>query len=427
MFQNDIIQPTAVPEWDTVLDLSVETVSHCEFRDQDPMVHVLVIEDSEAQIAMITGMLQKDDASRFDIHIARDLSQGLRHLSRMPFDVVMLDLTLPDSSGLQSCIRVSQAAPDVSIVVLTGLDDEELAVSTLQHGAEDYLVKGQITSQLLVRAVRYAIERKNGKQALQRAHDELEIRVQERTAELRKMQEAAALHQEELAHTSRLDTLGEMASGLAHELNQPLMAIIGFTDHILYMMRNSQGDTDRCMELIEDAGKEAKRAGEIIKRMRRLVTKRSVQRKVVCLNATVSETVPLIRPGLHVNISLDLNQSLPSVSIDQVQIQQVILNLSRNAVQAMKSLPAADRSLLLRTGLSDGDAYMEISDSGPGMPPEDLDRLFDPFFTRRPDGLGLGLSISRTIVEAHEGRLTVRRNKHAGLTFRFTLPLQMNE
>ncbi len=97
-------------------------------------------------------MLRKDDASRFDISIARDLWEGLHHLSTTPCDVVLLGLTLPDSTELESCVRLSEAAPDVSIVVLTGLDDEELAVSTLQHGAEDYLVKGQITSHLLVRA-----------------------------------------------------------------------------------------------------------------------------------------------------------------------------------------------------------------------------------------------------------------------------------
>jgi C4-dicarboxylate-specific signal transduction histidine kinase len=387
------------------------------------MVQVLVIEDSEVQIELISGMLRKHDASRFDISVARNLKEGLNLLSAKPFDVVLLDLTLPDSAGLESCIQLSQAASDVSIVVLTGMDDEELAVSTLQHGAEDYLVKGQITSQLLVRATRYAIERKKSRVELQRAHDELEIRVQERTAELQQMQEAAALHQDELAHASRLDTLGEMASGLAHELNQPLMAIIGFTDHTLYMMRNDQGDSERCIELIEDAGKEAKRAGEIIKRMRRLVTKRSSQRRSVNLNKAVTETVPLIRPGLHVEILLDLDEALPRVSIDRVQIQQVILNLARNAVQAMSSLDADHRELLLRTGTSDDMVFVEVADTGPGMSVEDLERLFDPFFSRKPDGLGLGLSISRTIVDAHGGRLTVKKNDLTGLTFRLTLPI----
>ncbi|MEO2012892.1 MAG: response regulator [Fuerstiella sp.] len=261
MIQNNISLPLPSADLFASAALSSAATEPREIRNEIPMVQVLVIEDSEAQIQLISGMLRKDDASRFIISIARDLREGLNQLSTNQFDVVLLDLTLPDCTGLESCIRLSEAAPDVSIVVLTGLDDEELAVSTLQHGAEDYLVKGQTTSHLLVRATRYAVERKKSRVELQRAHDELEIRVQKRTAELQQMQEAAALHQDELAHASRLDTLGEMASGLAHELNQPLMAIIGFTDHTLYMIRNGQGDSERCIELIEDAGKEAKRAG----------------------------------------------------------------------------------------------------------------------------------------------------------------------
>lgn len=397
------------------------------FRDDLLMVQVLVIEDSEAQIELIRGLLTQHVDSRFTLSFARSLQEGLTCLSTTSFDAVLLDLTLPDSAGLDSCIRVSQTVPDVPVVVLTGVDDEDLAISTLQHGADDYLVKNQITPQLLVRATRYAIERKKNQRDLQRAHDDLERRVQERTAEIRRMQEEAVLHQQELAHVSRLDTLGEMASGLAHELNQPLMAIIGFTDHVLYLSRNGQADADQCIELMEDTVREAKRAGEIIKRMRKLVTKRSAERRAINLNKAIAETVPLIRPGLHVGISTELAPELPLVMADRVQIQQVILNLARNAVQAMHKLEDADRELLLRTGVSDGMVYTEVSDTGPGTSIDDLDRMFDPFFSRKPDGLGLGLSISRTIVEAHGGKLTVCKNDLTGLTFRLTLPISGKE
>lgn len=405
-----------------MLDQRRNVPTDFNFQKELPVINVLVIEDSDAQIELIRGMLSKGDAARFEVSVAQSLKDGLEQLASKPIDVVLLDLTLPDSNGLQSCISVSESAPMVAIVVLTGLDDEELAVSTLQHGAEDYLVKSEIVSQLLIRATRYAIERKRNKLELQTANDQLEVRVQERTAEIKKMQEAATARQEQLAHVARLDTLGEMASGLAHELNQPLMGIIGFTDHVLYMMDHDLGDTDKCRALIEDAGKEAKRAGKIIKRMRRLVAKRETQRTRSNLNKIVSETIPLIRPGFHVEIRQDLNNSIPRVLADEVQIQQVILNLARNAVQAMVEVAHNDRELLLTTGVIDGIVFVEVSDTGPGMSVEDLDRLFDPFFTRKPDGIGLGLSISRTIAEAHAGELSVRKNPLTGLTFRFELP-----
>lgn len=123
-------------------------------------------------------------------------------------------------------------------------------------------------------------------------------------------------------------------------------------------------------------------------------------------------------------MTLTLDHALPPVLIDRVQVQQVIINLARNAVQAMNSAEIADCQLILLSGKSDSDnkVFVEVSDTGPGLPEEDLERLFDPFFSRKSDGLGLGLSISRTLVESHGGKLSVQQNPDTGLTFRFTLP-----
>jgi two-component system sensor histidine kinase TtrS len=287
------------------------------------------------------------------------------------------------------------------------------------------LVKGQIDGNLLARSLRYAIERKRAELDLKRARDELEQRVEERTAEVRRMEEAARKQQEELAHVARLNTLGEMASGLAHELNQPLTALVGFTYGCLQMLESDQVDLPQVRQYMRDASAEAKRAGEIIKRMRRLVSKRPPQQTTVDINELVRDTILLLGPGLSVQLNVELADQLPRVTADKVQIQQVLLNIARNAVQAMDAVEMADRKLTIKTeDVADEQCVaVEVSDTGPGLPPEDLEKLFQPFFTRKSDGLGLGLSISRSIIESHAGQLSVRPNVQGGLTFRFTLPL----
>lgn len=400
------------------------TVNHQQSVRQLAMVRVLVIEDSHAQVRVIQEMLANDRVTEFSVSDASDLASGLTRLGSGTFDAILLDLTLPDSRGIESYNRLSTTAKSIPIVVLTDMDDEDLAIKTLQEGAEDYLVKGDINSQLLSRAIRYSIERKRSMLQLQAANDELESRVEERTRELRQLQAEAVERQEELAHASRLNTLGEMASGLAHELNQPLMAIIGYTDHCVHLLESDQMDAELCTETLRNASKEATRAGQIIKRMRRLVSKREPQREFADLNQTVEETVQLLSPGLELNVRMDFDDSLPKIKIDRVQIQQVVLNLAQNAVQAMDHGDAEKHELTLRTGHDDDQEmlFVEVADTGPGLAPEYLERLFDPFFTRTPNGLGLGLSISRSIVESHGGNLTVSQNSRHGLTFRFVLP-----
>jgi signal transduction histidine kinase len=393
--------------------------------DMQP-IRVLVIEDSTTQVQLIRGMLSKTGSASFDVEVFHELAPALNRLAAEDLDIILLDLTLPDSEGLESCRRVAESAPALPIVVLTGVDDEEIAISALQCGAQDYLMKGQIDGNLLARSLRYAIERKRAELELKRARDELELRVEERTAEIRRMEDAARKQQDELAHIARLNTLGEMASGLAHELNQPLTALIGFTYGCTQLLDADDVEIERVKQYMKEASAEAKRAGEIIQRMRRLVSKRPPQQTLVDINELVRDTIPLLKPGLDVHLEVNLAEDLPRVMADKVQIQQVLLNIARNAVQAMDAVDTPKRKLTIKTEVLADErcVFIEVSDTGPGMPPEDLNRLFEPFFTRKSDGLGLGLSISRSIMEAHAGQLLAQPNPQGGLTFRCTLPLR---
>ncbi|MCH7872792.1 MAG: PAS domain S-box protein [Planctomycetes bacterium] len=232
-------------------------------------------------------------------------------------------------------------------------------------------------------------------------------------------------HHEELAHIARLSTMGEMATGLAHELNQPLAAILNYAEVCRRRLPADQPDFDEMRDDIEQIERQAERAGEIIRRMRSFVRKRGSHRSTVNLNQVAQEVTELLASQIRaseVTIRLELTDNTPYVLADSIQLQQVVLNLMRNAIEAMSDTPPEQRHLTLRTVLSDDAAVeMSVRDSGPPADSE-LEHLFEPFFTTKTDGLGLGLSISRSIIEAFGGRLWATPNSDCGATFRFSIP-----
>jgi len=244
----------------------------------------------------------------------------------------------------------------------------------------------------------------------------------ERQATERRLQQLQA----ELLHVSRVSAMGQMASALAHELNQPLTAVVNYVKASKRLLEQAaSGDVTRVQDTMEKAAQQAARAGQIIRRLRDFIEKGKTDRRAESLNTVVEEASALALVGakeIGVRVQLELHSPDPSVLIDKVQIQQVILNLVRNAVEAMADRP--ERRLTVATGTApDGLAVVSVSDTGPGFSDEALAQLFQPFVTSKEKGMGLGLSISRTIVESHGGRLWPERNADGGATFRFTVPL----
>ena len=240
-------------------------------------------------------------------------------------------------------------------------------------------------------------------------------------------EEKARERQAELAHVSRLGTIGEMATGLAHELNQPLAAIVNYVQACLERMRSGKGDPKELFVDMERAAAQAERAGEIIESIRDFVRKREPRRAAADLNALVQGATDLVRLEARrgsVQLHLELADSLPPVTVDSIQIQQVVVNLARNGLEAMEDTEAGARRLTIRTSKA-GDGFVEcaVADTGPGLSRDAMTRMFDPFYSTKPNGLGMGLSISRSIIEGHGGRLSTEPAPDGGTTFRFTLPL----
>jgi PAS domain S-box-containing protein len=237
----------------------------------------------------------------------------------------------------------------------------------------------------------------------------------------------AQRQRDELAHVARITTMGELAASLAHELNQPLTAILSNAQAAQRFLTADPANVGEVRAILRDIVEDDNRAGEVIRRVRELVRKGDLEIAALDLETIVRDVVMLIHSDaiLHkVNILLQMDPGTPKVHGDKVQLQQVILNLLLNAFQAMKDCPVTERQVTVRTKLDSHMAIVAVRDRGEGLKDDQLEKIFQPFYTTKDNGLGLGLAISRSIVEAHGGRLWAKNNPDRGATFCFTVPVE---
>ncbi|MCW9088994.1 MAG: PhnD/SsuA/transferrin family substrate-binding protein [Gammaproteobacteria bacterium] len=243
--------------------------------------------------------------------------------------------------------------------------------------------------------------------------------------------EEARQHQIELAHIARLSTMGEMASGIAHELNQPLSAISNYTHGSIRMLKSGrEGIREELIEVMERVASQAERAGEIIRQLRRFIRKEEPERSWVDINQLIRELVGFLQPELRkagISLKLELDEGLPPLWAHDIQLEQVLLNLTRNAIEAMQDVPASHRHLLIRSSQFDGQLLLLVEDSGHGIDEALRESIFEPFVTTKAQGMGLGLSISRGIIEAHGGRLVLEKPAAKGTRIRISLPFGKEE
>ncbi len=285
------------------------------------------------------------------------------------------------------------------------------------------------------------IERQVAK--LQQSRDELEARVAERTRALQTLNaqlarevadrtRAEEKHRtlvEQFSHVERTTAVGEMASGLAHELNQPLGAIANYTEGCLVALGAPAPKLDEVRAVLEKVLATTLRAGAIVQRTRRFVTRHGPTREPFDPNRLTLDVEEFFRDEarrLGTTVRLDLAPDLPMLMGDPIQVQQILVNLLRNALDALGRSQREDRSVIMATREgAEGDVEFLVSDNGEGIPSDRIGRVFDPYFSTRDEGMGMGLAISRTIVEAHHGRISVESEPGVRTTFRFILPVSV--
>jgi signal transduction histidine kinase len=353
----------------------------------DKHIKVLLIEDNSGDARLIKEMLAEARGVSFDLECTNRLSPGLKRIATGGIDVILSDLSLPDSHGLDTFAEVHARAPSLPIVVLSSLDDEELAVKAVQEGAQDYLVKGHVDSNLLVRSIRYAVERKQA--------------------------------EEQLIQSEKLAGIGTLASGIAHEINNPLSGIMGFAEILM-----NEKNIEKTKKYAEIILKEAERTADIV----RWLSSYSRQAKDnnvtnVVLSQVIEEVLEALK---HTRKSFDIEivkvfQKTQTIKANRSELQQVFVNLMNNAVDAM---PNGGR-LSLSTVMKDGFVEGKVSDNGMGIPKEKITRIFDPFFTTKEvgQGTGLGLYVTSMIVKKHHGTIDVVSEVGNGTTFTLKFPM----
>ena len=372
-------------------------------------VSILLIEDNSGDARLIRELLSETKEISFDTEVCQRLSQGLKALASKGFDVVLLDPGLPDSSGLKSLLRIRTAVPHMAIIVLTGLDDDEFAVRAVRKGAQDYLVKGEISADLLSRAIRYAIER-------QKADEE------NRNLEAR------------LRQAQKMEAIGTLAGGIAHDFNNILFSIFGYAE----MMLEDVPEDSKLQEPLSIILKASRRAKDLVAQILAFSHQSEQKLSPMKVQAILKEVLKLSRSTLPSTIKIcqDIDKKCGRIMADPVQIHQMIMNLVTNAYHAMEETGGC-LNVELTEARPETDAISEpkmnpgkyvrltIADTGSGMEKSVADRIFDPYFTtkRKGKGTGLGLAVVHGIVRSCGGCVSVHSEPGKGTAFHVYLPV----
>ena len=399
---------------------------------------VLLVEDNADDADLLRKSLEEVASTLFDLTHVERLEEALKRVREESFDAVLLDLSLPDSQGLDTITRATLTAPSMPIVVLTGLDDENVGLEAVRKGAQDYLVKGKVDGSLVSRVIRYARERKWSEQQFKEAISELVKSRQEllnAVTEVNKSHAQLKVAQLELIEAAKMESVGRLAAGIAHEVKNPLATLIVGLD---YLHSHAAGSNETLKQIVKNMTDAALRADAIISRLQEFSTPEALEVKVADLGAIGEQALSLVKHELNrrsINVKQEFQPELPPLWLDANKIEQVFVNVFMNAIEAMpdegtltvriysKQLEAAETSRLggtrpdghFRTGSQV--VVAEIEDTGTGIPEDKLEKVFDPFFTTKEPGkaVGLGLTVARKIIEMHGGKISMGNREERGV------------
>lgn len=376
--------------------------------DTEGELSVLLIEDDEIDAEDVRRSLPR----QVTLHHCSTLRDAIESLGNESLDLVLLDPGLPDSSGIHSFLSIHHAAPQIPIVVLTGLADEELALQIIRLGAQDYLVKNKLDDRS-VQALYFAVER-----------GRLLHRLEREQAERERLATELRTQEQSMAHLGRVALMGELVAEISHEVSQPLSVISTLTAALELSLMQEPFDREQSTALTQKLIEANSHAGDILHRLREFIRNDSIQFEPFDINELIVSTTEFIdfeRRQKSIAINHKFSDEPLMVMGNSTQIRQVIVNLLRNAFDAMKETIEPERQVTTRTYRHRGTVVVEIADRGPGLE-LDQESAFSAFTTTKSHGLGMGLAICTRILNNHGGKISTIPGVQPGAVFQFELP-----
>ncbi len=366
----------------------------------------------------VDGRLRNVFNGEFTVTVAERLESGINLLDEEPFDAVLLDLTLPDSDGLATFERLHSHAPTVPVIVLTGMDNDYFGIAAAQKGAQDYLIKGDIDRSALVRAIRYAIERAQLESRILQTNQSLEERVKLRTEELDTARERAS-------RSEKMAIIGQLSGGIAHDLRNPLHVISHAAELVIRKINAEPVIENRAMikEFLEIIDSEVTQASAVITNL----LSHGSTKKLTFANLQIGDVIQDSFNSFVLNdnivLSMTIDPDLSPISGDASQLARVLQNLALNAQDAMET----GGLLSITAHQTNGFVEIVVADTGNGIDPENIDRIFEPLFSDKSHGTGLGLAICREIMDKHDGEIFVTSKIGTGTSLTLQIPIANRE
>ncbi len=393
----------------------------------DGREQILLVDDNPQNLKVLYETL---DGQGYRLLLANNGEKALAIAEHSKPDLILLDIMMPGMDGYEVCetLKLTKELKDIPVVFLSALDDVESKVKGFEKGGVDYIAKPFQPREVMSRVATQI--------KLHRLEEALKEKNRELSADNIDMREKLEAQRAQLAHVSRLSTMGEMAAGFAHEVNQPLTAITNYSRvaHRLLGDISQPGIADKKMlgVTLDKLEAQSHRASEVIQRIRGFVKKPKAGKEMLDIRSLLSDTVKFAEVDARNNrgsVELSLPDTLPMVEADAIQVQQVALNLIRNALEATALREQEDvtsdgtNAVLVKAYKDNAYIWVDVIDQGCGLAPDAEERLFHPFYTTKGDGMGIGLSLCQSLIQGQGGKIGFRRNADKGTTFFFSLPI----